>query len=386
MNVVFLSPNFPPNFRHFSLRLKEVGAVPLGIGDASWETLPEDLRGALAEYYKVESLEDYDKVHRAVGHLIHKHGRIERIESLNEHWIETECRLRTDFNVPGPKVDALDAIKRKSRMKEIFAASGLAVAPGALVDSLEAARAHASAWGYPVVLKPDKGVGASETYRADDEAQLVALAGKIESGGFFLEKFVRGDIYSFDGLANADGVPVFHSSLRYLDPVMDLVNEARHTAFYTLREIPDDLLRAGLATLRAFDVRERFFHFEFFRTPEGGIVALEVNLRPPGGLIMDMMNFANDIDLYREWALLLKERRFDAAFHRKYHCAFASRRDRIAYRLGHDEVMARHGALVCHSQAVEPAFRGAMGDFVYLLRDPDLERLMSAVRDIHEIR
>lgn len=384
MNVIFLSPNFPPNYRHFGIRLKELGATALGLGDAAYDTLPEDLKGALAEYYKVDSLEDYDRVHRAVGHLIHRHGRIDRIESLNEHWIETECRLRSDFNVPGPKDDGLDRIKRKSAMKEVFRAAGIAVAPGALVATLDQALAFAAREGYPVVLKPDKGVGASDTFRADDEAQLRALEPKIARGGFFLEKFVRGDIYTFDGLANGDGVPVFHSSLRYLDPVMDLVNEARHTAFYTLREIPDDLLRAGLATLRAFDVRQRFFHFEFFRTPEGGLVALEVNLRPPGGLIMDMMNFANDIDLYREWARVLLQNRFDAAYHRKYHCAFASRRDRFRYARDHAEVMRLHGAMVCHSQAVEPVFRGAMGDFVYLLRDPDLERLLRAVRSIHE--
>ena len=76
---------------------------------------------------------------------------------------------------------------------------------------------------------------------------------------------------------------------------METVNEDRHIYFYNLREIPADLEEAGRRVLKAFDVRERFFHFEFFRSrPDGRVVALEVNMRPPGGPIIDMYNYAHD--------------------------------------------------------------------------------------------
>ncbi len=63
--------------------------------------------------------------------------------------------------------------------------------------------------------------------------------------------------------------------------------------------------------LKAFDVRERFFHFEFFRQDEtGDLLALEVNMRPPGGLTTDMFNYACDIDIYNAWASLIAGKGF----------------------------------------------------------------------------
>jgi len=41
----------------------------------------------------VGDMEDYDQLHRAVAYFTHKYGRIHFIESLNEHWLESEARL-----------------------------------------------------------------------------------------------------------------------------------------------------------------------------------------------------------------------------------------------------------------------------------------------------
>ena len=68
------------------------------------------------------------------------------------------------------------------------------------------------------------------------------------------------------------------------------------------REIAPDLDALGRHIVRAFGVRERPFHFEFFRLPDGELAALEVNMRQPGGLTVDMWNWTSDIDFYRAWA------------------------------------------------------------------------------------
>src|SRR5437870_2977007 len=68
------------------------------------------------------------------------------------------------------------------------------------------------------------------------------------------------------------------------------------------REIAPDLDELGRHIVRTFRVRERPFHFEFFRLADGRLVALEVNMRQPGGLTVDMWNWAGDIDFYRAWA------------------------------------------------------------------------------------
>ena len=105
-NVVFLSPNFPTNYWQFCRELKNNGMNVLGIGDQPYEELMEELKGSLTEYFRVDSLEDYDQVYRAVGYFIFKYGRIDWLESNNEYWLERDARLRTlgsgDEAVPAP--------------------------------------------------------------------------------------------------------------------------------------------------------------------------------------------------------------------------------------------------------------------------------------------
>ncbi|MCZ7586079.1 MAG: hypothetical protein M5R36_23680 [Deltaproteobacteria bacterium] len=99
MNVVFISPHFPPQYEHFAAALRDRGATVLGVGDAPEESLTTSLRGALASYYFVPNMTDRDAMVRALGLLTHRFGKIDRIESLNEHWLEQEAALRDDFNV-----------------------------------------------------------------------------------------------------------------------------------------------------------------------------------------------------------------------------------------------------------------------------------------------
>ena len=66
-NVIFISPNFPENYWHFCHELKENGMNVLGIGDCPYDDLRPELQESLQEYYKVDSLENYDEVYGAVS-------------------------------------------------------------------------------------------------------------------------------------------------------------------------------------------------------------------------------------------------------------------------------------------------------------------------------
>ena len=91
---------------------------------------------------------------------------------------------------------------------------------------------------------------------------------------------------------------------------MDIVNNDDNSVYYIVKDLHDDVRKAGRATVKSFGVRSRFVHFEFFRLTEdqpsmgkkGDVVALEVNMRPCGGFSPDMMNFANSTDVYKIWA------------------------------------------------------------------------------------
>src|SRR5438445_10750138 len=157
MNVVFVSPHFPPNWYLFCVRLREAGANVLGIGDAPYHDLRPELQHALSEYYRVDDMHSYDQLVRALGYLTHRHGKLDRLDSLNEYWLETEARLRTDFNIPGISTGEIARMKRKSLMKTLFARAGLIPGRGRVCRSPSTARAFVAEVGYPIVAKPDAG-------------------------------------------------------------------------------------------------------------------------------------------------------------------------------------------------------------------------------------
>lgn len=386
MNHVYLSPHFPPNYHYFCVHLRRLGVNVLGLADEPYEWLRQDLKEALTEYYRVEDMHSYDQLLRACGYFTHRYGKIDRIDSHTEYWLETEARLRTDFNVEGPKLHDLGLIKRKSAMKEAFLKAGVAAPRGALVERLDDIWRLADEVGYPLVAKPDVGVGAANTFKLRGPEDVQRFWAGKPATPYLVEEFIHGPILTFDGLTDREGNPVFYTSLTYSQGVMETVNEDRHIYFYNLREIPNDLEEAGRRLLKAFGVRERFFHFEFFRSERTGqIVALEVNMRPPGGPILDLFNYAHDIDLYWEWANIVVNNRFVESFARKYHCCFVGRKYNKNYAHSHDQILAAFGRNIVHHQAMPSVFALAMGDYYYFVRSADLDEVLAAARFIQEL-
>jgi Carbamoyl-phosphate synthase L chain, ATP binding domain len=383
MNFVYLSPHFPPNYYRFCVELRRLGATVLGLADEPYDRLRPELREALTEYYRVAGLHDYDQLLRACGHFTHRHGRIDRVDSHNEHWLEAEARLRTDFNVFGLKVGDLAEIQRKSRMKERFRAAGVPVARGGVVRTLEEGERLAGEVGYPLIAKPEVGVGAAGTWRLDDRAGLASFFARRPPVDYVLEEFVPGRLFSFDGLTDRDGRIVFCASHFFSRGIMEAVNQDEDLFYYSLRDIPDDAAEAGRRAVEAFDLRERFFHFEFFRAyRDDRLIALEINARPPGGLTTDMFNYASDVDVYHEWANVVLHNEFKATCDRKYHCACIGRKHRKRYAHAHEEVLSAFGRLIPHHEPIDSAFRAAIGDYCYLVRSPDLEEILAAARYI----
>jgi hypothetical protein len=192
---------------------------------------------------------------------------------------------------------------------------------------------------------------------------------------YIYEEFIQGMVQTFDGLVDQNGKVVFFSSMAYNKGIMELVNEGLDFWYYTLRNIPADLEEAGKRMVAVYGLKERFFHFEFFRTPEGRLVGLEVNMRTPGGLTTDMWNYANDIDVYCEYANIVVRNRFEATLTRPYYCAYVGRRLGKSYSHTHEEVLANFKGFLVHHEPISGVFAAAIGDYGYLVRSPDLEEL-----------
>lgn len=382
MNVALLSPYFPPNYYHFAVALRQNSVNVLGLGDAPYGDLRFELRSALSEYYRVDDLHRYDDLIRACGYFTHRFGKLDRVESHNEYWLETDARLRTDFNVSGPKSDELAWVKQKSKMKHIFTQTGIDVAPGLVVHSHAEAAQFAATVGYPLVAKPDAGVGASGTHKLHNDADLAQFFAAKPATDYLLEAFVSGALYSFDGLVDREGNIVFCTSHFFSQGIMETVNEGLDIFYYSLRELPPGLENVGRRAVAAFNLRERFFHIEFFHLDDGRWVALEVNMRPPGGMTMDMFNYANDVDLYREWANIVAFGRTQMQYTRPYHCAYVGRRRTRTYSLSHIEVLRRYGDSIPEHGPMSEVLSPALGHYAYLLRSPDLDRLQHIIADV----
>ncbi len=385
MNIVFLSPHFPPNYSSFSVHLKKMGANVFGIADEQFERLPPELRAALTEYYRVDDLHDYDQLVRALGYFTHRYGKIDRLDSLNEYWLETEAQLRTDFNIDGLKAHQIGAVKRKSKMKKMFQKAGVDVARGRIVRKPKDALALIDETGYPVVAKPDVGVGAAKTYKIRDENELESFFAEKPPVDYFMEEFVQGEITSYDGMVDQKGKVIFSTAHSYSSGVMEAVNDDEDIYYYSYREIPADLEEAGRNTLDAFKIRGRFFHFEYFRTADDRLVALEVNMRPPGGLTTDMFNYANDIDIYACWAEMMVNGTAEILTERPYHVAYVGRKAARQYAHPHEAVLEKCGEQLCHHQPIEGVFAAALGHYGYLVRAADLEDVIELANFIQQV-
>lgn len=369
-NFIFISPNFPENYWKFCRELAKNGLRVLGIGDCPYDELREELKNSLTEYYKVSSLENYDEVYRAVAFFIHKYGRIDWLESNNEYWLERDAFLRKDFHITsGFQPEDMAVVKYKSRMKERYARAGIPFARYHLVENEEGCRKFIAEVGYPVVVKPDNGVGANATFKLNSDEELKEFL-SLGLDGYIMEEFIDGEICSFDAIVNSRGEPIFETGNCTPVSLMDVVNEQKDSIFYIEQYLPVAVRERGEAALKSFGVKSRFVHFEFFRLlsdchlgKKGDIVALEVNMRPSGGISPDMMNYANGVDVYKIWADMIA---YDGTLlplnNEHNYCAFIGRRDGADYALSDEEALQEYGAKVKAYGRVADALAPAMGN------------------------
>lgn len=388
MNFVYISPIFPKNFYQFCECLKRKGVNVLAIGDTPYDQLSYELKNAICDYYQVYSMEDYHEMVKAMGYFIFHYGHIDWLESNNEYWLEQDAKLRTDFHITtGIHTNHIEDIKCKSQMKKFYEEAGVKTARYHLTTTLEEGLKFIKKVGYPVIVKPDNGVGAAATYKISNEEELKAFYEVEQPTQYIMEEFVNGLIMSYDGIANQNKEVLFETSHVFPNPIMDVVNNASSMYYYSLREIPDDLKQAGEACVKAFYTAGRCFHMEFFRMLEdkeglgkkGDIIGLEVNHRTPGGYTPDMMNYANNINVYQIYADMVVDGYSDYNHERPYHCVYCGRRDGLTYTHSHDEVVEKYKFDLVMCERMPDILSGAMGNFTYTARFETMEQVNAFV-------
>jgi hypothetical protein len=383
-NFIFISPNFPANYWNFCKELKANGFQVLGIGDSAYYELPFELRENLTEYYKVGNLEHYDEVYRAVAFFIHKYGKVDWLESNNEYWLERDAALRTDFNITsGFLTKDMPRVKFKSKMKPYYKKAGIKTAAYCFVTTFANCKKFTDKYGFPVIVKPDNGVGANATYKLHDEQQVKSfLKSKPSSVKYIMEEYIEAEVNSYDAIINSKGEPIFETGNVTPFSLMDVVNNNDNSVYYIVNHPFEDVRSAGRRAVKAFKVKSRFIHFEFFRLTKdqrigkkGEVVALEVNMRPAGGVSPDMMNFANSTNVYKIWADMIAYDSTLCPTGEKFYCGFAGRRDGKNFAHSEEEIFAKYSSNIKKAERIPQALSGAMANKMFLANFKTVEEL-----------
>ena len=383
MNFVFISPNYPDQYWMFLRGLKKYGATVLSIVDQPYDSLSHEIKEFSDEVYVVDNFHNYDSMLRAVGFFTFKYGKIDWIESNNEAWLQLDARLRDDFNVKtGFDFKTISEYQSKAGMKKYYAKAGVPTARYALIDSLEDALEFANEVGYPLVLKPDHGVGASFTYQIHTEDELTKVYKMTQEYQMILEEYIDGEVFTLDGIADAQGTIRFLSSMEYVGNCMDSVSYQLSIGCYTTFDIPQKERDIAQRVVDAFGLKNRFFHGEYFRLnkdkkglgKKGDVIGLELNFRPPGGFSPDLMNFAYSMDVYELWAEVILKQTASYSKLKPFSAGFAGRRFSINYANTSADIQETFNEEWIDTQYLPPAFAAAMGDETIIAKFTNAKR------------
>lgn len=352
MDVVFLSPSYPPEMQQFTRGLAAVGARVHGVGDTPVHELPASARRSLASYLHVPAMGDPVDVRRRI-HAWLGGRRPDRLEALWEPVALLAAQLREDLGLRGMSVDTVQGFRDKPLMRERVQAAGLRVPRTVRVRTVAEARAAIRVVGYPAILKPVDGAGGADTHRVDDEEGFEgALASMAHVPEATVEEFIDGDEFTYETLC-VDGRIVYESVCRYEPGVLVARrNEWISPIIHAFRSTDLPELRGGVelgrAAVAALGMGTGVSHMEWFRKPDGTAIFGEIACRPPGANMVDLMNYADDQDLYRDWAAAVVHGRVPARPPRPWSAAIvfkrAEGRGRIQRVDGLDSFVERHRA------------------------------------------
>ena len=375
MNYIFISPNFPRIYSHFVKALKDRGVNVFGIGDERFECLNDELKQNLTEYCYVSNLNNRDWMIKTIEYLKNKYGKIDFIESNNEYWMKNDAVYREWFNIEGgyrPK--ELADYQSKSGMKKYFNAAGVKTARYIMVSSLEESLKFIEEVGYPVFAKPDSGVGAADTFKISNEEELKHFHEVKPNETYIMEEFLEGSIVSFDGIANKESEVVVAFKETFPTPIAEVVSKNLDVFYFAESKMPASYRKMGERIVKSFKISSRCFHIELFKlnkgkpgfARKGEIVALEVNLRSPGGETPDLLNLVANTDYYEAYASMIVNNVCHLDNETNKIAFSINRKNELSYKHSSQEIMDEYKDNLRSHGFYPESFRAAMGDEYFL--------------------
>jgi hypothetical protein len=363
MHVIFVEPGFPDNQREFVRALVEVGATVTGIGERDFGELDEDLQRWMRYYHRVPSVVDEGALLLAVRH-IQAERWVDRLESTIEAHILPVARVREQCTIPGTSTRTAWLCRDKPSMKQELGKAGLPTARSLGSESPDEIWAFARQVGFPLIIKPRDGAGASGTIKVDYDAALAeALVGSGVGRGtsVAVEEFVEGhegfwDTLTVDGRVIHEFVSHYYPGVleamrnRWISPQIVATNQVDDPRY-------DEVKEMGRAALRALDIGTSATHMEWFFGPKG-LVFSEIGCRPPGVSMWDLYSAGNDLDMYREWAQLVVHGHTETRASRRFATGMVAVRPsqdgHITHYDGVEELQAEWGRHIIDAHLPQP--------------------------------
>ncbi len=391
MHVVFIEPRFPPNQRYFIRALKEVGATVTAIGEGSKESLSGELKHWLTHYEQVPSVVNEEAVMRA-ARFIHAKKRIDRLEAVVEAHIMSTSKVREALGIPGTTVKTSWLCRDKPSMKQALREVGVPCAQSTAADSVKDLMAFAEKVGFPLIVKPRDGAGASGTARANNAQELLEAAKELgvdRGRSVAVEEFIEGHEGFYDTISV--GGHVVHDFVTHYYP--NVLDAMRHRwispQFITTNRVDtapayQELRVLGEKVIQGLGIGTSATHMEWFAGPKG-LKFSEIGCRPPGVRTWDLYSAANDIDLYREWAMALVHGRRGARPSRRFAAGMIALRPsqdgHIAGYQGLDQVERAFGKWMIDAHLpppgtpTQPVEAGYMANAWLRFKHPDFDEL-----------
>ena len=349
MHIVFVEPRFPGNQKLFVRALAEVGATVTAIGEGSKASLDDDLKHWLTHYEEVGSVCDEAAVARALG-FIQSQRHVDRLEATVEAHIMPIAKVREAAGIPGTSVRTAFLCRDKPAMKEVLREGGVPCAQSTAASSAAEVHAFAERVGFPLIVKPRDGAGASGATRVDSAADIDAALGSFGGArSIAVEEFIEGhegfyDTLAIRGAVGHDFISHYYPNVleamrtRWISPQFIATNRIDSAPAY------EDLRRLGAKVIEILGIETSATHMEWFFGPKG-LKFSEIGCRPPGVRAWDLYNVGNDMDLYREWAMAICAGRTSQSASRRLAAGIiALRPDRDGHIAGYEGLEAMGNA------------------------------------------
>jgi hypothetical protein len=308
--VVFVASDFQPSTLRFMAGVLGQPGVRMGlVASASTGQLPEPMRERLAAVEHIANARDPDQIVEAIHRMPDALRRPQRLLGSADELVVPLAHVRGRMDIEGMRGNVARAFREADRMRDRLAAGGLPIAHYARVESIQDALAFGTDIGYyPLVVKPNEGANATNTYRVDTEEELRTLLGLLqptEQRPLICEEFIKGRECTFEVITIA-GVPAWFSATRFDTELLDLITSRTTTLTITLPREHDDpadpmLRRMGFEALKALGMHTGISSIRWYLRPDGSPVIANVSASPPMDNIVSLMALAHGAEMYRVW-------------------------------------------------------------------------------------